>query len=303
MKKSNSSGRPPAKRNLDAGRQLGIALKVLGKTWRRDTENPNHVLNWDHWITCELPRSATTIDKDIRQGVPVTRLSAYAHCLGITPGALASADTDMHEILGPGLAPDPDQTPSLVMNCTDRFPELYLENNSETYIRKLFTLINGVYRMHYLLYGVDIIHRCSIWIHQAEAYRILAKGIFIMFGVENMARGNIFRWHNNLHMHYLCQNGMELGYVMTVDPLRHNLVQRRAPFWLKGHGLTDRGLAGNTPVTFVFKKEKLSPQKGIDLEKLWKMKCDHLRKRPFIAPGELEYEALWSEITAPDEPS
>ena len=247
-----------------------------------------------------LPRSSTTIDRDMRLGVPEDRISAYAHCLGITPAAMASPQTDIPELLGSPRVAVAEKSPTMAMNFRDYFPERYLEHNSDTYISELFALMNGVYRMRYLLHGVDTIHRCCVWVDRAESYRISAKGMFIMFGMENLAHGNYFRWHNNLHLHYVCQNGMELGYAMTVDPLRHNLVKRRNPFWLKGHGLTDRGLEGNIPISFLFKKEKLPVPMGMSLKDLWEMECEELRQKPFYAPGEEEYDVFWAEIMSPD---
>ncbi|WP_300470494.1 hypothetical protein [Breoghania sp.] len=81
---------------------------------------------------------------------------------------------------------------------------------------------------------------------------MLMRGRFSMFGVENPLNADMFPWQNNLHVHFLCENEFELGYVLFIDPLRHHLVRRRKPFWLKGEGLTDRELADNLPISFKF---------------------------------------------------
>ncbi|MDJ0931526.1 hypothetical protein [Breoghania sp.] len=161
MEKTGPAGRPSLRRNAQAGKHLGPALKLMGKTWRRDAGNPNHVHHWRRWMDCGLPRSATTIDKDIREGIPDTRLAAYARCLGLTAETLTSPETD---ILAALEAPVPggDRIPSKVQGYRDRFPERYLENNQEDYIQELLGLLQGVYRMHYLLFGLNEIHRCTV---------------------------------------------------------------------------------------------------------------------------------------------
>lgn len=301
MKENARSGRPPIKRNTVAGDHLRLALKTLGKKWRRETEDSNHVLNWDNWIANDLPRSATTIDKDIRLGIPEARLSAYAHCLGISPKAFVSSRTNMVKVLTESISKSDAQLPSMTLGYKDFFPKKYIEHNRESYMQELFSLMQGVYRMSYVLQGVELIHRCTVWVHAIETYRLLIRGKFNMFGNENEFNANMFRWHNNLHVHYLCQNGLELGYTMTVDPLRHNLVKQRTPFWLKGQGLTDRGLADNLPITFTYRMEKLPLLTGMQHEELWEQECGKITNRPFIAPGEPEYESLYAEVLAPDE--
>lgn len=295
------TGRPPLNRNPVAGENLRQALQLLGKTWRRDMESQDHVLNWAQWTACELPRSATTIDRDMREGVPERRIAAYARCLGLLPEVLASPQTDMIRVLGMADAPQNSPVPTRVLGYRELFPQRYLDHNRDGYVRELYALMRGVYRMHYLLDGIDLIHRCTIWIYGAEAYRLLLRGRFIMFGVENSFEADMFRWHNNLHTHYLCENGMELGYVMTVDPLRHNLVRRREPFWLKGCGLTDRGLADNQPITFTLRKELLPLPPGLAHAELWERECEAVRKRPFIAPGEQDYEETRARVLAQEE--
>lgn len=300
MSKASRSGRPPVSRNTTAGKNLALALKVLGKNWRRDVHSPHHVLNWQGWLACDLPRSSTTIDRDIREGVPEGRIGAYCRCLGILPEVLVSSRSNMYKAMASARAPEPQVAPSLALHYRDRFPERYLEHNDETYINELFDVVGGVYRMYYVLQGVETLHRCTIWIYAAESYRLLARGRFTMFGIENHAEAHIFRWHNNLHLHYLCQNGLELGYIMTVDPLRHNLVLQRSPFWLKGQGLTDRGLANNSPITLTFRMEKLPLEDTATQEHVWQQECEIVRQRPFLAPGDAEYEHLRAEVLAPD---
>ena len=301
MKKPAFTGRPSLRRAAAAGQNLGLALKLLGKTWRRDVDSPNHVHSWERWAACGLPRSATTIDRDIRKGIPASRLAAYARCLGLTPEALGSPDTDIIKVLEVPAPASAEGIPSRVLAYRDKIPERYLEHNRETYIQELFALMQGVYRVFYVLEGVETVHRSAVWIHAADAHRLLVRGLFSMFGNENIFDAEMFRWHNNLHMHFLCENGLELGYILFVDPLRHHLVQRRDPFWLKGRGLTDRGLADNQPVTFAMRFEKLPLSGDLSLEDIYRRECDDLRDRPFVAPGEPDYDALRTEILAPDE--
>ncbi len=300
MKKTGLAGRPSLQRNAIAGKHLGLALKLLGKTWRRDTDNPTHVHHWQRWTDCGLPRSATTIDQDIREGIPDTRLAAYARCLELTAGALVSSETDILAVLDVPV-PGRERAPSKVSGYRDRFPERYLKHNPEHYIRELFGLLQGVYRMRYLLSGVDEIHNCTLWIHRAESYRLLMRGRFSMFGVENPFNADMFRWHNNLHVHYLCENGFELGYALLIDPLRHHLVRRRKPFWLKGRGLTDRGLADNLPISFVLRMEKLPQPGGMPLEDLYLRECGQVLQRPAIDPDDPDYEALRTDLLKPDD--
>jgi len=92
----------------------------------------------------------------------------------------------------------------------------------------------------------------------------------------------------------------ELGHFLLVDPLRHNLVARRDPFWLKGQGVTDSGLADNMPVSFAFRMQKLlTPDEG-GLEGLWDRECADLRRRPSILPGDAEYASERAEVVSPD---
>jgi len=164
----------------------------------------------------------------------------------------------------------------------------------------MYALMGGVYRMHYLLQGVEAVHQCALWIYGAEAHRLLMRGTFLMFGNENILEAHIFRWHNNLHTHYLCENGLELGYTLTVDPLRHNIVNRRSPFWLRGTGMTDRGLTDNQPITFVFREERIPCAEGMSEEELWHRECDDIRRRPAIAPGDPDYADIRASVLTPE---
>ena len=203
MKENARSGRPPVNRSSVAGDHLRLALKILGKKWRRETEDNTHVLNWDNWITNDLPRSATTIDKDIRLGVPEARLSAYARCLGISIEAFVSPRTNMVKGLADSASDHNAKSPSMVLGYNDFFPKRYVEHNRDSYMQELFSLMQGVFRMSYVLKGIEIIHRCTVWVHDVETYRLLMRGRFNMFGNENEFDANMFRWHNNLHVHYL----------------------------------------------------------------------------------------------------
>jgi len=294
------TGRPAKPRDPIAGERLRQALRILGKTWRKNTGDPDHVLNWPAWAACGLPRSATTIDADIRLGVPEERMAAYARCLGLPPRALGEPETDMRDALGAARQDRAGAATPLALGFGPAFESDYLVYNASPYIRDLFALMGGVYRVHYALTATSELHRCAYWLHAAEAHRLLGRGLFMMFGLENLFSANIFRWHNNLHTHYLCHTGKELGHYLSVDPLRHNLVARRDPFWLKGQGVTDRGLADNAPVCFTFRMEKLPLPDGRGPEALWEEECDALRARPAILPGESDYDALRDAVLVPD---
>ncbi|WP_247648332.1 hypothetical protein [Pseudodesulfovibrio sp. zrk46] len=256
--------------------------------------------NWSEWVENGLPSSPTTIDCDMREGVPESRLSAYASCLGTTVDGLCSKRTNWAKKLkGPTIS-EGDDNLLWPTGLGEEFSKRNKEYNRPSYIEELFSLMGGVYRMNYLIDGVDLIHRSTLWVHKVEGNRMLTRGGFIMFGNENQYEAVIFRWHNNLHFHYLCENGMELGYCMTVDPLRHNLVRQRKPFWLLGTGMTDRGLVDNKPITFVFRMEQLVPETGMSLKELWNTESDDMRKHPFIAPGTPDYERIRTEILTPD---
>lgn len=293
---STSAGRPTFERNQAAGRNLRTALKLLGKTWRKDLDNPNHVLNWSTWTGCGLPSSANTIDRDMHQGVPDKRIAPYALCLGLKPADFCSEEADMACLLNSPLGRSLEQPLFLPSGSLDQFSGSWLEYNRPEYVQRMFALMGGVYRMSYVLQGVEGIHQCALWIYAAEAHRMLMRGVFVMFGRENELEANIFRWHNNLHTHYLCNNGLELGYTMTVDPLRHNLVRLRTPFWLHGTGMTDRGLMDNRPVTFLFRKEQIPCPEGMTREALWQRECDAVRAHPCITPDEPGYEQVYGAV-------
>lgn len=290
MKKALSPGRPVLSRNVEAGNHLKTALKLLGKTWRLDTGSPNHVLRWGRWLDCGLPRSATTIDRDMRDGVPTKRMGAYARCLGLSPEALAAPDTDMVKALS---------APAMLLGHWQGFSEQYLEQNRERYISRLFDVMQGVYRMHFIIPEVEGIQCGSLWIHTAESHHIKVAGRFLMFGIETAFSAYLFRWHNNLHIHYLCDDSTEWGYVMFVDPLRHHLLRSRTPFRLSGKGLTDTGLAGNIPIAFSLCMEK-RPQAQTPPDALFRREENALRKNPSIVPGDPDYETLRAKILTPD---
>jgi len=248
-----------------------------------------------------LPSSATTIDRDIREGIPLSRLAAYARCLGLPPDVLASPSTDIVAALGAPLSPHGGEEALPVPGGRGAFPERYQEYNRALYVRELFEIAQGVYRLHYILEGLEDIHRCAFWVRSVEAHDLRGRGYFMMFGNENPFDAVIFRWHNNLHLHFLCENGLELGYAMFIDPLRHNLVLQRDPFWLKGRGMTDRGLADNVPVTFALRMEKLPQPEGMSLEDLYRRECADVFARPVIVPGEPEYAARRNDVLTPDD--
>lgn len=296
---TKNTGRPVERRQKIAGKQLGIALKILGKTWRKDTKSKNHVHNWKKWTDLKLPKSATTIDKDIKDGIPDSRVTAYAHCLGVQPKILLAEQQDFYKTLFPEES-TPGRNSSDNLGFLTYFSDHYNEHNSNTYINELSALLQGVYRMHYVLQGVESIHRCAVWIQAAENNHLIGKARFVMFGIENLANVNIFCWHNNLHFHYLCENRLELGYLMTVDPLRHNIVRQRTPFWLKGQGLTDRGSSQNPPITLSFIKKKLMNPEKLPLEDLWQQECENMRSFPHIMNDSPQYATIHDEILAPD---
>lgn len=293
-------GRPPTPRDKLAGERLRQALRLLGKTWRKNTHDPDHIRQWPDWEANGLPRSATTIDADIRLGVPEERLAAYEHCLGLPLGALGSPDADIHSLLR--AAPRP-QTPAplpVFPGLGPSFHESYLIHNNPEYLQTLHRLTAGVYRAHYVLHGVDAVFRCVMQISDIGDHHLTGRGFFMMFGMENVYDSSIFRWHNNLHTLFLCKNRLELGHYLSVDPLRHNLVARRDPFWLKGQGVTDRGLADNAPIAFNFRMEMLPRPEGASLDDLWEEECEDLRRNPKVEPGEPAYEDLRAQVLEPD---
>ena len=124
MKTNKHSGRQAISRNRMAGDHLRSALKMLGKKWRWDIRDTNHVLNWDNWIANGLPRRPTTIDKDLCEGIPENRIVDYAHCLGILPEVLLSPQTDMGEVLTGVLSLNEEMTPTLVPGYRAALPTM-----------------------------------------------------------------------------------------------------------------------------------------------------------------------------------
>jgi hypothetical protein len=299
MSFSSRTGRPPIERDPLAGEQLGIALKFLGKTWRKNTSDPNHVLNWDRWRSLGLPRSPNTIDMDIRLGIPNIRLAGYAQCLRLSPRMLGNPETNILTEMA-ALLEKRKTASALSVELDASFQDDFHTYNAPHYLQNLFTLMQGVYRVHYILPFFEIINRCAFWVHSSAEHVLLARGLFVRFELDNFFQARLYRWHNNLHATYLCENRKELGHFLLMDPLRHNLIARRDPFWLKGQGLTDSGLSDNLPVTFAFRMEKLPLRDAIAPGILWDQECEDLRCRPTIYPGETEYDALQADILAPD---
>lgn len=294
------TGRPTKPRNPVAGEHLRQALKALGKTWRKNVNDPEHVCNWEAWAANGLPRSPATIDADMRQGVPEERLCAYAQCLGISPGTLAAPDADIRAALGLAASARNAGAALSGLGFGPRFTGDFLAYNAQPALKKLFDLIGGVYRVHYVLSITPDVHACAFWFAAVEPHRILGHGFFVRFGLDNFFRATTFRWHNNLHTLYLCDNQKELGHLLFVDPLRHNLVARRSPFWLAGHGVTDSGLADNAPVAFSFRMERLEAPAGLSPGALWDRECEAVRRRPAIGPDAPDHAALRAAVTAPD---
>jgi hypothetical protein len=294
------SGRPTKRRHPIAGEHLRQALRILGKAWRKNTGDPDHVLNWNAWLTLGLPRSATTIDGDIRLGIPEERLAAYAQCLGLSPRMLESPDTDIQAVLGASRQAQAAAPPLPGLGFESSFECDYRNYNSPQYIQALFDLVSGVYQVHYILPLAEAVHRCAFWCYAAERHGILGRGLFVMFGLDNFFRSRTFRWHNNLHSTYLCDNKKELGHFLLVDPLRHNLLARRDPFWLHGQGLTDSGLVDNAPVPFTFRMVKIPMPADDSPGALWDRECEALRRKPSIAPDDAAYAALRQAILAPE---
>jgi hypothetical protein len=300
MSNSAKLGRPAKQRNRVAGEHLRQALKVLGKGWRKNTKDPDHVLNWSLWTVLGLPRSANTIDADIRLGVPEERLAAYAQCLGLSPRTFGAPDTDIRSELGACRQPGGVARPPLDLGFGASFQGEYRGYNSREYLQNLFELVGGVYRVHYVLPIAGFVNRCAFWFCCAEEHCIRARGLFVRFGLENFFEANLFRWHNNLHASYLCHNSKELGHFLLVDPLRHNLIARREPFWLKGHGVTDNGLADNAPVPFTFRMERLPTPAHCTTGAWWDQECDDLRRRPTVLPADADHDALRAAVLTPD---
>jgi len=300
MVSSFRSGRPVKERHVAAGRHLRQALRILGKHWRRNANDPDHVLNWDAWIALGLPRSPTTIDADIHLGVPEERLAAYAKCLGVSPSTLLAADTDIRSLLSAPLARREPAAPATAMGLGDLFLDDYRSHNAKSGLEDLFTLLGGVYRVLYVLPIAEMVNRCAFWVRAVDDGWLAATGLFMRFGLENPFKAAVYRWHNNLHATYLCENRKELGHFLLPDPTRHNLVARRRPFWLKGQGVTDSGLADNLPVSFTFRMQRLSDPDGVSAGEAWDLECEDLRRRPMILPKDPDYETLRNEILAPD---
>jgi len=300
MNRPAKSGRPAKRRNPVAGEHLRQALKLLGKNWRKNTEDPDHVLNWDLWTALGLPRSTTTIDADIRQGVPEERLVAYAQCLGLSPTLFGTPDVDIRFELGLSRQGNVDMAPPSYLDFGSSFEQEYRNYNSPHYIQDLFKLITGVYRVSYLLTISDIIYRCAFWFNAAQQHHIIGNGLFVMFGLDNFFDVHLFRWHNNLHASYLCDNKKEFGHFILIDPLRHNLVAKRNPFWLQGHGVTDSGLTDNAPIAFVFHMEKVPLPGNLPPGAFWAQECEALRCKPSVLPDAAAYAGLREKILAPD---
>jgi len=300
MHQSSKNGRPLNRRHERAGKNLRLALKILGKTWRKNTQDTSHVLQWDDWSSYGLPRSPTTIDADIHRGIPEERLESYARCLGLTVMALTSPDSDLHALLDPRKGKTDNASSLLDLGYGPAFQEQYSKYNTREYIQNLFSLMEGVYDISYVTPTLDIILRCSFCIHHAAKNHLCGQGLFFVYGLDNRVEANIFRWHNNLHAIFHCHNMMELGHYLVIDPLRHHLVARRNPFWLKGTGVTDNGQADNAPIAFTFYMQKLERPADQTLLEFWESQCEALRQRPMILPDDADYITFRAMIEAPD---
>lgn len=290
------NGRPLKARHAVAGQNLRQALMLLGKHWRKNTEDPDHVLKWDSWVVNGLPRSANTIDADVRLGIPEDRLDAYARCLGLAPSALASPATDIPRALSSASGePDIDSLP-VNFGYGEAFQKKYMGFNTAEYVSALFDLMGGVYTVYYVAPIFDVILKCCFFLYAADNAILRGRGLFHIYGLDNMTTVNIFRWHNNLHGLFHCHSMMEFGHYLVADPLRHHLVSRRDPFWLKGQGVSDNGQADNAPLTFTFLMEKLPQPEGLSGDAFYERQCNVLRGHPVIMPDDPQYRAVRERI-------
>jgi hypothetical protein len=299
------TGRPPKERNPRAGDKLRRGLELLGKSYGKNVEAENHVLRWVRWTESGLPKSTVTIGEDMRRGVPADRLAGYAKCLGLPVALFAD----------PNISVDHPEFVRLVGEAKESLVQLslpvrfgfsrefhlkLLEYNRPDYIAQLYGLLRGVYRISYKTTDLDHIGKCVFFIHARQDNILKAKGLFVFHGLDMPVFCTIYRWHNNIHFIYHSGDMLELGQWITIDPLRHQLVSRRLPFVLRGRGVTDNGLAYNTPISFSCVMEKFPENMDGDEEAVWAEQCVVLRKRPHIVPSDSEYIKLLARINEPD---
>lgn len=261
---ATKTGRPPKTREKDTGDKLRCALQLLGMSWGKNPDTPNHVLKSDRWALCSLPRSVNTITEDIRQGIPSDRIAKYAKFFNIEPDIL----TDQ------AILPYSSQFKGAILNCNDAFdiinlacsfpfgPPFYrqiLVFNTEEYVYRLFRLLHGVYSGCFKRSDSDVIHNTTLSIHTLEKNVIRFTRFFSISGIDVTFDGIIYRWQSNLHIIYHSHDMFILGHLMTADPLQHLVIANRNPFYIKLYGVSDSIVPGYGPIHISRAMRKNSP--------------------------------------------
>lgn len=287
-------GRPKKDRNRVAGKNLRFALKVLGKSWRKNTQDPDHIANWDRWNLYNLPKSTVTIDTDIKEGVPLDRILPYAKCFKLSDIDFSTREIDMYDALG--LSVNKQHT-------IDPFPwfwqypsvrENYLLYNSKDQLERLFERLAGVYRVYYVMAGCNSIFCALFHIYEKKGAVIYGRGLFIEEGKERHVISSIFRWQKNIHGTIFCLEDMELGYCLMRNPLQTSARAKGGKLFLEAHGVTDSIQSDHTIITYEIRLQKIALPTQQPFEAFWEAECRALHQRPYIRRRDPEYDQLLS---------
>lgn len=289
-------GRPKNRRAAGSGEKLYAALKLCGLSFgARPT--PGHISVNSRWAECGLPRSVNTVGEDIRSGIPVGRIGAYAAFFQVPPDLFLDEtvtafcrDFSCAVLRNKYLFPSRQSSIPLVQD--PYFNKRHAEFNEARYLHDLYALLSGVYILYLREPKMNDIHKLAVLVNRIIDNHIEASGTMFFGDVRIVIQGTLFRWHTFLHVQYHSEDYQILGYMMTPDPLSSVLIKAREPLRLYLHGLAGSLTASSMPDRFHGYAEKLPPAESDTARQRYEALCERLRARPNMGPDDPDYAAV-----------
>jgi hypothetical protein len=272
-------------------------LEILGLSWGKNRDTPNHVLRCQRWWQCRLPRSVNTIADDIKLDVPIDRLAGYAAFLQIPIEILQDEGlTETSEPYTTAIYRAREVTDALNLPLFAAFNNIFCKqfyiNNPQSYIDSLFELVRGIYTVYAIPSASGTIARGCLMVHGCQNHLLRASAFMVLQDTEIHYDVIIYRWGNNLHVSYYSQDMFIFGRLLAVDPLRHFAISQRRPFALNLAGVADAIDGPDTIDILHVRVERVEQPKEAALWDRWTATCREVEKRPHILPADPEYGRL-----------
>ncbi len=297
-----AQGRPKNVRAQGSGEKLYMALKLAGVSWGAKL-GAGHIAANKHWTACGLPKSSNTINEDIRSGIPANRLDKYAEFFQVPPALFV--DTAISPS-SPEFSCEILKSRHLVRTCpASAFPvhdapalERFVEQNQEKMLYELHKTIAGIYTLYYKDAACDILWRGAVMIAGQFEGGLQAVGSLATDGGMVDFKGNLFRWHNCLHIQCHSSDYQILGYMMTPDPLQSLSIRLRTPFCMKFYGVTENLGLSMEPQRLAAWAVR-HPDAGTEAEEAesaYRERCRHVAEHPVLLTDDVLYAAVWHEL-------